>query len=90
MKIGQVLVIPSKSAAAAKSADVDQIITGSAKPDKPAATAAAKTQKLPTYTAPKKAEASIAEAEKATAAAGATGALLHTLGLAHPLGRGLD
>ena len=72
LRVGQVLVIPSQSASAAKSADVDPIITGTSKPGKPAVAkpADAKTAAtLPTYTAPKKTDAAIADAEKDAAVA---------------------
>lgn len=74
LRVGQVLVIPTSSTtvASAKSPDVDPIITGTAKPTTASKTKVAATTSaasLPTYTAPKKAEAAIAEAEKSTAAA---------------------
>ncbi|MBK8456745.1 MAG: peptidoglycan DD-metalloendopeptidase family protein [Phyllobacteriaceae bacterium] len=74
LRVGQVLVVPTQSASAAKSANVDPIITGSSKPNKPATVKAdaaktSKTDPLPTYTAPKKTDAAIAEAEKDAAAA---------------------
>ena len=74
LRVGQVLVVPTQSASAAKSANVDPIITGSSKPNKPASVTAdaaktSKTEPLPTYTAPKKTDAAIAEAEKDAAAA---------------------
>ncbi|MFZ1774971.1 MAG: peptidoglycan DD-metalloendopeptidase family protein [Rhizobiaceae bacterium] len=74
LKIGQKLVIPKQSAAAAQ---VDPIVTGAAGPaksaeaKKPAAEKSAKADRLPTYTPPAKGASSkaIEQAEKEVAAA---------------------
>lgn len=73
LRVGQVLVIPTATTtttvASAKAANVDPIITGSTKTTSKTTAATANTQALPTQTAPKKAEAAFAEAEKSAAVA---------------------